>query len=204
MGKTKKEPRRKLVKSSTDQEDLRQACRHSDKDEEKSSGTKHKSAKKQTRDRSLNFLVTMLMKDKELQDFTLKRQADAQNGIVGLRNLGNTCYMNSSLQCLSQCYELTSFFLQGMYKPMTDRPDKNILGTEGRLVLAYAKLLNEMWNMSGHSVSPDMFKRILGQYAMQFEGFGQHDSHECINSILDLLGEDLYRHGRKPYVDMSE
>jgi len=33
---------------------------------------------------------------------------------------------------------------------------------------------------------------------------GQQDSHECINSILDLLGEDLYRHGKKPFVEMSE
>jgi ubiquitin C-terminal hydrolase len=38
----------------------------------------------------------------------------------------------------------------------------------------------------------------------QFQGFGQHDSHECISSILDLLGEDLYRHGRKPFVAMAE
>jgi hypothetical protein len=48
---------------------------------------------------------------------------------------------------------------------MTDAETKNPLGTEGRLTLAYAKLLNEMWNMNSSSVSPDMFKRILGEYA---------------------------------------
>lgn len=156
------------------------------------------------RDKRFHLPSCAAMKDKELQDFTLKRQTDAQNGIVGLRNLGNTCFMNSSLQCLSNCYELTSFFLQEKYKPMTEATEKNFLGTEGRLVLAYAKLLNEMWNMNSKSCSPDLFKRILGQYAQQFEGYGQHDSHECINTILDLLGEDLYRHGKKPFVDMSE
>lgn len=39
---------------------------------------------------------------------------------------------------------------------------KNPLGTEGRLVMAYAKTLNQMWNMDAGVVSPDMFKRILG------------------------------------------
>jgi ubiquitin C-terminal hydrolase len=82
--------------------------------------------------------------------------------------------------------------------------DKNPLGTEGRLVMAYAKTLNEMWNMDSSVVRPDMFKRILGEYAQQFQGYGQHDSHECIQTVLDLLGEDLYRHGKKPYIDMDE
>ena len=49
-----------------------------------------------------------------------------------------------------------------------------------------------------------MFKRILGEYAPTFAGYGQHDSHECINTILDLMGEDLYRKGKKPYVENDE
>ena len=70
--------------------------------------------------------------------------------------------------------------------------------------MAYAKLINEMWNMDSQSIAPNLFKRILGEYATQFQGFGQHDSHECINTILDLMGEDLYRKGKKPYVQIDE
>lgn len=54
--------------------------------------------------------------------------------------------MNSSLQCLSNTYELTKFFLDEKFKYMMEMEVKNPLGTEGRLVMAYAKTLNEMWN----------------------------------------------------------
>ena len=70
--------------------------------------------------------------------------------------------------------------------------------------MAYAKLVNEMWNLNQRTVAPSMFKRILGEYNPTFAGFGQHDSHECINTILDLMGEDLYRKGKKPYVETNE
>ena len=88
--------------------------------------------------------------DAGLQPDIVTKQPNAKNGLIGLRNIGNTCYLASSIQCLSNCYELTKFFLDQKYKPMTDLPDakKNPLGTNGRLVLAYAKLLNEMWNMN--------------------------------------------------------
>jgi ubiquitin carboxyl-terminal hydrolase 4/11/15 len=112
--------------------------------------------------------------------------------------------MNSSLQCLSNTFELTKFFLEERFKFLNDLKVKNSLGTEGRLVMAFAKTLNEMWNMDANLVRPEMFKRILGEYATQFQGYGQHDSHECINTILDLLGEDLYRKGKKPYIDLEE
>lgn len=73
--------------------------------------------------------------------------------------------MNSSLQCLSNAYELTQYFLQGRFQFINDLPVKNPLGTEGRLTMAYAKTLNEMWYSNNSVVRPDMFKRILGEYA---------------------------------------
>ena len=112
--------------------------------------------------------------------------------------------MNSSIQCLSNTYELNKFFLDRRYKSLIERSYKNPLGTEGRIVQAWAKLINEMWKGNSQVVRPDLFKRILGQYNVTFEGYGQHDSQECINTILDFMSEDLYKKEKKPYVEMTD
>jgi ubiquitin C-terminal hydrolase len=112
--------------------------------------------------------------------------------------------MNSSIQCIANTYELTTYFLERKYKSLVERENKNPLGTDGRIVLAWAKLIGEMWYGSGNVVRPDLFKRILGQYNVTFEGYGQHDSQECINTVLDFMAEDLFKHNKKPYVEQTD
>jgi ubiquitin carboxyl-terminal hydrolase 4/11/15 len=67
----------------------------------------------------------------------------SRKGIVGLRNIGNTCFMNSGIQCVSSVDALTQYFLANTY--INDINLKNPIGTKGELSKAYAKLLENMW-----------------------------------------------------------
>ena len=130
------------------------------------------------------------------------RMKPIANGVVGLANLGNTCFMNSILQCLSNTKELTQIFLDNRYNAQINRD--NPLGHGGKVVEVYADLMKDIWSNAYSKISPYNFKHTIGEFKPQFSGYQQQDSQEFMSFLLDGLHEDLNRIKKKPYVKTLE
>uniref|UniRef100_A0A8C1X5F7 Ubiquitin carboxyl-terminal hydrolase n=1 Tax=Cyprinus carpio TaxID=7962 RepID=A0A8C1X5F7_CYPCA len=123
-------------------------------------------------------------------------------GVCGLTNLGNTCFMNSALQCLSNTPPLTEYFLKNSY--LEELNFTNPLGMKGEIAEAYADVIKQMWSGRHYSVVPRVFKTKVGHFASQFLGYQQHDSQELLSFLLDGLHEDLNRVKKKEYIELRD
>ena len=126
---------------------------------------------------------------------------DSSHGLCGGKNLGNTCFMNSSIACISNCTELTYYFLSGEYKK--DINTENKLGMGGKLALSWGNLLQQYWVEKTRVGNPAEFKKTLGNKVAMFRGFGQQDSNEFMNFFIDYLNEDLNATTQKPYIELD-
>jgi ubiquitin carboxyl-terminal hydrolase 8 len=123
-------------------------------------------------------------------------------GSVGLHNLGNSCFLNATIQCLNHIEPLTQYFLQGKYLDELNR--NNPLGSGGNVAMSYASLLKKMWGGEYSTLVPRLLKQTVASFAPQFDNCYQHDSQEFGQFLMDGLHEDLNRVQTKPYVEELE
>uniref|UniRef100_F6PJ70 Ubiquitin carboxyl-terminal hydrolase 32 n=1 Tax=Ciona intestinalis TaxID=7719 RepID=F6PJ70_CIOIN len=123
-------------------------------------------------------------------------------GASGLSNLGNTCFMNSGLQCISNTRPLTKYFLEN--KHLFELNRTNPLGMKGHIAKRYCDLTQELWSGASKTVAPLKLRWTISKYAPRFNGFSQHDSQELLAFLLDGLHEDLNRVQTKPYVELKD
>ena len=129
-------------------------------------------------------------------------KSGCNHGLCGGYNLGNTCFMNSSIACISNCYELTSYFLTREYEK--DINTKNKEGLGGKLAHAWYNLLRQYWMSNNRTGNPSDVKAAVSKKVRKFSGFNQQDSNEFMTEFLSLLNEDLNRNNNKIYKEIKE
>lgn len=117
------------------------------------------------------------------------------NGLVGLQNIANTCYMNSALQALSNSPPLTRYFLDcgNIVEAVCNLPN-NVNRTKPGLAKSYHRLIKDMWcnkrRHNGYIVPNGILQGIRVVHPM-FRGFQQHDTQEFLRCFMDQLHEEL-------------
>ena len=124
--------------------------------------------------------------------------------LIGLNNIGATCFINSTLQCLSQTEGLSDYFLNEKHK---DDIIKNNISLQNKndnqLTPYYLELINKLWEKNTtetKSFSPDNLVKVIYEMNPLFKLGKAGDSKDFIIFILEQIHKEL----KKPVKINSE
>eukprot|EP00002_Diphylleia_rotans_P011413 TRINITY_DN2255_c0_g3_i1.p1 TRINITY_DN2255_c0_g3~~TRINITY_DN2255_c0_g3_i1.p1 ORF type:complete len:645 (-),score=85.40 TRINITY_DN2255_c0_g3_i1:738-2672(-) len=104
-------------------------------------------------------------------------------GVCGLKNIGNTCFMNASLQALFACQYFSQYFRKGF---TSDGIAKKVVLSE-----AFLSVINDIWAHEKTVVTPSSIFRQVVEINPYFDGYQQQDAQEFIRCVLDRLNDEI-------------
>lgn len=119
--------------------------------------------------------------------------------LPGLRNLGNTCFMNAVLQSLSNIQSFSCYFKDlPAFQLRTDNScgkqpyfTRSRKTDEGSVVEELRKVLCALWHGGGVPHSPDALFSVVWKVVPRFRGYQQQDAHEFMHYLLDRVHTEL-------------
>lgn len=114
------------------------------------------------------------------QKMTLANQQPPQ-----LQNLGNTCYMNATLQCIIAIKPLHDYMASAMMENDVQQCTRGTLA-EKQLALKFMHFLRKIADR-GHVYAPVYLKQTIDECISLFKGQNQHDAHEFLVLFLDAM-----------------
>lgn len=113
-----------------------------------------------------------------------------KKGLCGLANLGNTCFMNSMLQCLNHTMPLLEYYLSNTYSNELSREKIDSL-----IVTQWNIITRSLWYKNS-VVNPLNLLKAIHQVARnkgntQFLGYRQNDSQEFLQFFLESMHNAL-------------
>uniref|UniRef100_A0A1I8PUB0 ubiquitinyl hydrolase 1 n=1 Tax=Stomoxys calcitrans TaxID=35570 RepID=A0A1I8PUB0_STOCA len=132
------------------------------------------------RDSSRSSLISSSTSHNNTDENKKSSNDEETEGLCGLRNIGNTCFMNSVIQCLSHTNELTKFL-------RNYNPTKSSTSKDQPILNEFSKLIKEMWTNNVHSVTPMELKRSFSAKHRMYSDYNQQDAQEFLRFFLDSL-----------------
>ncbi|CAF0988119.1 unnamed protein product [Rotaria sordida] len=127
----------------------------------------------------LDDLTLAEMEFDQYSMISFETEDDLIPGLCGLTNLGNTCFMNSALQCLSNIPELTRKILS-----FGNEINAPIIG-------AYSTLIKTMWSGEHVVTIPSSLLLNISENLPRFRRYRQQDAQEFMNYFLHLIHQEL-------------
>ena len=121
----------------------------------------------------------------------IKYEKYKNNGLCGLANLGNTCYINSCIQILSHTYELNDFLNKENYKKKINNK------YDSSLLVEWDNLRKLLWKENS-ILAPNRFIKVIQKVAElkkmdMFTGFSQNDLPEFLLFLIDCFHNSICR-----------